>query len=237
MSCRASKAAAAGLSQATALWPNRNRASDGTCASQAHSQQNPSSDHEPNEFGEAMAFDLTDDPAHGIDTWALWDDIRQRRDPRVKYGICDRQMFSSYPSSGYPAWTWRPYSGSNPHTTHGHMSILDGHQNDTSPWFSDPAPPPLTGQQKRAILAAARRMIRQHPRPRLFTKNPPIKGPFVREVQRTLDLPVTGEYGPGTRDGVAEFQRVMDIGGTAGEVDQETWIWLVYFAVVKELES
>lgn len=236
MSCRASKAAQAGLDQATATWPNRNRASDGTCASQAHSQQNPSSDHEPNEFGEAMAFDLTDDPAHGVDTWALWDDIRQRRDPRVKYGICDRQMFSSYSTSGYPAWTWRPYSGSNPHSSHAHMSILDGHQNDTSPWFGDPEPPPLTGQQKRRVLAAARRMIRQHPRPRLFTKNPPIRSPYVREVQRTLDLPVTGEYGPGVRDGVEEFQRRLGI-DVSGEVDQETWIWLVYFAVVKELES
>lgn len=141
MACRPSKAAAAGLAQATALWPNRNKASDGTCASQAHSQQNPSSDHEPNENGEALAFDLTDDPAHGVDTWALWDGIRLRKDPRVKYGICDDRMFSSYSTSGYPAWTWRPYSGSNPHTTHAHTSILEGHENDTSPWFDKQGDP------------------------------------------------------------------------------------------------
>lgn len=236
MSCRPSRAAQAGLDQATAISPNRNKASDGTCASQAHSQQNPSSDHEPNEFGEAMAFDLTDDPAHGIDTWALWDDIRQRRDPRVKYGICDRQMFSSYPSSGYPAWTWRPYSGSNPHSSHAHMSILDGHQNDTSPWFGNSEPPPLTGQQKRNILAAARCMIHDDPRPRLRAKNPPFKGRYVKEVQRTLGIPVTGEYGPGTRDAVMEMQRFLRIEAT-GEVNQETWIWIVYMAVVKAYEG
>lgn len=236
MSCRASNAAAAGLSQATNLWPNRNKASDGTCASQAHSQQNPTSDHEPNIRGEAMAFDLTDDPAHGVDTWALWDDIRQRRDPRVKYGICDRQMFSSYPSSGYPAWTWRPYSGSNPHSSHAHMSILDGHENDTSPWYGDPEPPPLTGQQKRAVLAAARQMIRENPRPRLRAKNPPFRGKYVREVQRALGIPVTGKYGPGTRDAVKELQRFLGLPVT-GEVNQETWVWIIYVAVVKKLEG
>lgn len=236
MSCRPSDAAAAGLSQATELWPNRNKASDGTCASQGHSQQNPTSDHEPNENGEAMAFDLTDDPAHGVDTWALWEDIRQGKDPRVKYGICDRQMFSSYPSSGYAAWTWRPYSGSNPHTSHAHMSIADGHEHDTSPWFSDPEPPPLTGQQKRNILAAARRMIRENPRPQLRAKANPFRGRYVREVQQALGLPVTGKYGPGTRDGVKDMQRFLGLPVT-GVVNQETWVWVIYMATVKAFEG
>jgi hypothetical protein len=54
------------------------------------------------------------------------DDIRRSRDPRVKYGISNGQMFSSYAVSGYAAWTWRPYNPKNgdKHFTHGHLSVV-----------------------------------------------------------------------------------------------------------------
>lgn len=94
----------------------------------------------------------------------------------------------------------------------------------------------LNDQQKRNILAAARRMIRENPRPNLRAKNPPFRGRYVREVQGALDVPVTGKYGPGTRDAVKELQRIMGLDVT-GEVDQATWVWVIYFAMVKAFEG
>jgi hypothetical protein len=45
-------------------------------------------------------------------------------------------MYSSYSSSGYPAWSWRPYTGSgDPHTNHFHISVVPSAiADDTSPW-------------------------------------------------------------------------------------------------------
>lgn len=130
MSCRPAPACAAGLAQATALWPNRNRASDGTCASQGHSQQNPTSDHEPNARGLATAFDLTHDPANGCDCNVLSEQVKD--DPRVKYVIWNRRIYNPAISR-----TWRGYTGSNPHHHHMHVSVTDAAENDTRPWYTE----------------------------------------------------------------------------------------------------
>src|SRR5688500_6227543 len=46
-------------------WPNRNKRSDGWLGDAAH-QATPS-DHNPNPQGVVCAFDLTHDPANGVD--------------------------------------------------------------------------------------------------------------------------------------------------------------------------
>lgn len=230
--CRAAQSI---LDQATGLWPNRNRASDGTIGDASHSSR--TSDHNPDSRGIVHAADLTHDPAHGCDAHAEADRIRLRarngQEPRLKYVISNRRIASPIDN-----WAWRSYSGSNPHTQHAHFSVNSGPvENDGSPWFEDPAPPPLTDQQKRAILAGARRLIAQHPRPRLKYRHPNfLRGSYVREVQRTLDLPVTGRYGVGTYNAVRRFQRSIGLDVT-GEVNQETWVWLIYFALVKIYEG
>ena len=145
-------------------------------------------------------------------------------DPRVRYVI--------YDSVGYKpdGDTWSTY-----HPTF-HVSMLPGTHDDVRPFFGPAEPPPLTDQQKRRILAGARRIIAQNPRPRLRAKRNPFRGRYVREVQRALDIPVTGKYGPGTRDAVKAMQRIVGLEPT-GVVDQATWIWVIYFACVKAYES
>ena len=59
---KATPAAIAVLRQATALRPERNKASDGLLPSVAHQLQNPNSDHNT-----GYAADLTHDPLDGID--------------------------------------------------------------------------------------------------------------------------------------------------------------------------
>lgn len=141
MGCSPAPSCRAALHEADLMFPRRSKASDGICASPKHSQQNPNSDHERGE-----AWDLTHDPAHGCDVDALFRQIVDRRDPRVKYLIRNNRILRSYAKPGIPAWTWGPYSGSNPHTKHGHCSILPNARHDVSRWFNTvaPTPPPIS---------------------------------------------------------------------------------------------
>lgn len=130
MACAPAAACKAVLAQANGVAPNRNKASDGICASPKHTQQNPTSDHETGD-----AVDLTHDPANGCDVEYLLNLVVQRRDGRVKYIIWRRRILRSYTKDGIPAWTWAAYSGSNPHDKHCHISIHKAARNDTAPWF------------------------------------------------------------------------------------------------------
>lgn len=150
MACTPAPSCVAVRRQAFRLWPDRSQASDGICASATHTTQNPGSDHEPhvviNGVAYATAVDLTDDKANGCDADAWAEYLRLSKDHRVKYVIAESRMFSSYPTSQYAAWTWRPYSGTNPHSKHVHCSVLANFVFDTAPWFPqlvsiDPAQP------------------------------------------------------------------------------------------------
>jgi hypothetical protein len=119
---KATPAAISVLRQATALKPKRKKASDGLLPSAAHLKQSPDSDHNT-----GYAVDLTHDPKNGIDCAFAF--IKLQQDKRVKYLIFNGKIWS--PEKGN-----RDYTGSNKHVHHLHISIKDGHGNDTSPWFA-----------------------------------------------------------------------------------------------------
>lgn len=118
---RASPAAIAVLRQATALRPKRKKASDGLLPSAAHLSQSPNSDHNT-----GYGVDITHDPIFGIDGQKVFRFLQL--DKRVKYLIFKSKIWT--PEKGV-----YDYDGSNPHNKHCHISIKDGHGNDTSPWF------------------------------------------------------------------------------------------------------
>lgn len=62
----------------------------------------------------------------------LAEQLRLSRDPRILIVIVGRRMFSSYAINGYPAWTWRPYSGN--YHGHLHVSVNDNFKSNKSPW-------------------------------------------------------------------------------------------------------
>ncbi|MER7002200.1 hypothetical protein ABT297_04015 [Dactylosporangium sp. NPDC000555] len=109
----------------------------GLVADAAH---DPTSDHAPHDFpgwGSQIvtAADFPNRPDLGLDVRQVLDDIRRSKDPRVKYGISNGEMFSSYATSAYPAWTWRPYGGKDKHKTHGHLSVVgDARADGEQPW-------------------------------------------------------------------------------------------------------
>jgi hypothetical protein len=93
------------------------------------------SDHDPNPAGVVCALDIM--AGHGLDLQWLADEILKRRNPDLKYVIYNRRI-----ASARTGWKWAPYSGSNPHTDHVHVSVgvgPDGYSrqpyDDTERWL------------------------------------------------------------------------------------------------------
>lgn len=117
--CQASLTLLAGIN---GRWPQRDRASDGTIGDAAHATR--SSDHNPwvqvAGMGVVRARDVDVD---GIDAGWLFEELRKAGaagDPRLAGGgylILNRRITAPDFRS------WRVYTGSNPHTKHGHVSF------------------------------------------------------------------------------------------------------------------
>lgn len=112
-------------------------ASWGMIGDLAHSS---TSDHAPKDFPGwgsdiVTALDFPHRPDLQLDAFTIVEAIRVSRDPRVKYVIFNRRQYSSYVMNGIAPYTWRPYSGSNPHTDHAHVSVVgDVRADGTQPW-------------------------------------------------------------------------------------------------------
>lgn len=101
----------------------------GTIGDKNH--QNTTSDHNPDPDGSVDAADFMLGTAFTKNNaQALVDSLVQNRDERIAYIIWNKRICSSTVSP----WTWRPYSGSNPHTDHVHISVNDSHHSNLSRW-------------------------------------------------------------------------------------------------------
>ena len=134
---KATPAAIAVLRQATALRPNRKKASDGLLPSAAHQKQNPESDHNT-----GYAVDITHDPVNGIDCFDIYEKIQQ--DKRVKYVIFHGKIWSAKNGEAR-------YTGINQHNKHLHISIKDECGKDTSLWFPWLGKPTTINKVKAAV--------------------------------------------------------------------------------------
>jgi hypothetical protein len=106
----------------------------GTIGDAAHSS---TSDHSPHVYAAlgptpvVCAADFPHAPALGLDGGLFAEALRRSRDPRIAYVIFNRRIFSS---TNAP-WTWRTYSGSDPHDTHWHVSVVHtAAADDTRSW-------------------------------------------------------------------------------------------------------
>jgi hypothetical protein len=134
---RATPAAIAVLRQATALRPNRKKASDGLLPSAAHLKQSPTSDHNT-----GLAVDLTHDPDNDINCHEVYAHLKS--DERVKYLIFKGRIWSAEKGD-------REYTGSNKHNKHIHISIKENCGKDTSPWFPWMGKAPTLNKVKASI--------------------------------------------------------------------------------------
>lgn len=152
------------LEQINEAAPNRDKASDGSIGDTDHSKR--TSDHNPwCGPGVVTARDFDHDPAAGADMNEWAEALRKSRDPRIKYVIWNKRMFSSYPTSGYAAWTWRPYTGPNLHTIHMHVSVQCNDSKDDKRKWATPREDEMTNEDwkklRRIVRAEAQRAAHQ----------------------------------------------------------------------------
>lgn len=172
--------------QINEAYPNRSKASDGTIGDPNHQAEGSGSDHNPNRAGVVCAFDITHDPANGVDIDKLSDALADSRDPRIKYLIANSLIL-------VPAdygWKWVTYTGSNPHTSHLHVSVY-GDYDDQSNWnIGKRGEEPMIIQDNQVDYDRFRKLmqrVRNRDLPRVEFKDRFVGNEFRRMVEVVLD--------------------------------------------------
>lgn len=205
------------LAQVNALAPNRSKKSDGSIGDAKHRSR--ASDHNAwvtdGNMGVVTARDFTHDPKGGFDAYQFAETLKVSKDPRIKYVISNRRIFSGA-GQKYPAWTWRKYYGTNPHDKHTHVSVKSGKvlYDLTTPWdlavpvTTQPVPLPQPVETARPTLRRGS------------------KGQEVRTLQELLKIKVDGDFGRKTEQAVRTFQAGSGL-KVDGKVGKLTWAALL----------
>jgi hypothetical protein len=156
---------------------------DGTAAGQGHYLNSPKSDHTPDANGDVRAGDIGE--VIEDDAFTVAEAVRLSRDPRIKYVIHEERMYSSYNHPNGLPYTWRSYSGPNPHSSHVHVSVYRINQTDDTPWD--------IGTQTSITLGEDDMFIKKGD-----------KGPWVEYWQRILKT-LDPTFNPAGTDGYGKF--------------------------------
>lgn len=195
--------------QVNELVPNRSKLDDGTIGDASH--QSRTSDHNPwvndGEMGVVTAMDLTHDPRNGFDSYQFADNLKLQHDPRIKYVISNRRIWTPSISN-----EWRAYNGANPHDRHVHVSVRStkSFYDDTTDWVIGHLQPNPNANPVEA-------------RPRLQQG---ATGSDVSYLQTLLDIDVDGVFGPDTDKAVRSFQAEHGL-LVDGVVGSRTWEALI----------
>jgi hypothetical protein len=217
------------LGEVNHRWPDRDKSSDGTIGDARHQAEGwTASDHNPwvvDSQGNGVVRALDVDAGPGLNPDAAHDTIGQTvADAAVaaakaghpamgdgSYVIWHGQIASV---NSVPPWSWRPYTGADPHTSHPHISVAT-HQagyDSTRPWGVWPLPLPKPPGKPPTL--------RQHGR------NYPA---WTKHLQHLLNahggphLAVDGDYGPATVARVKAFKRRHNIWPATGTTGRRVW--------------
>ena len=121
------------LTEANEVAPARSKTYDGTIGDAAHASR--ASRHNPNNAGVVCALDISHDPAHGMDTYDLFDYLRLHPHPDLTYVISNRRV-----AKRSVGWAVKAYTGSNAHDHHIHVAVGGGTDSEPTPPYDDENP-------------------------------------------------------------------------------------------------
>lgn len=198
--------------------PHRRKDSDGGIGDAAHASRG--SDHNPyiklGGVGIVRARDYTHAPETGFDAYAFAEALRVGRDPRIRYVISNRRIFSG--KGGPSPWAWRKYTGANPHDHHTHVSATESPSefDDRSDWKWE-----NMGEQVIAHAPAANVFV-----PPPATLRVGSRGALVSRMQAGIGMPkakIDGWFGESeTLPALKSFQKKNGIGAD-GVCGPQTW--------------
>jgi peptidoglycan hydrolase-like protein with peptidoglycan-binding domain len=201
-------------SEIDARWPNRERSSDGSVGDLSHAARK--SDHNPNAAGVVRAIDVD---ADGIPAAWLAEHVRRRGqagDQRLTPG--GYVIFNHRIASDVAGWTWRAYTGSNPHTAHVHVSATTAASgyDDSGAWGVKTAnvDPRRTTKSGLPRFRRGSRLLR--------LTSPCLRGTDVRYVQRRVGADPDGVFGENTEARVKAWQTAKGL-DSDGRVGPATW--------------
>ena len=178
------------LKEINARAPRRSKRSDGSIGDAAHSAR--TSDHNPCACHRTVcARDFTHDPGGGFDAHAFADWLRSRcrngQEKRVKYIISNGRIASTTNN-----FSWRNYTGSNPHRAHVHVSVAhpQGLFDNAAPWgwgAAAPKPQPPSGGD--SLSAAEVAAIKAHVTAE-FKKDRTWHAAFARQMDAADDAKI-----------------------------------------------
>jgi hypothetical protein len=133
------------IEQLDDAYPSRPRQSDGSIGDDRHRAES-FSDHNPRRGADGLWYVTAVDITAASFSQELVGKLLA--DDRVKYIIWQHQYWERIDwSHSDPERTWVPYYGSDPHTTHIHLSVQMGAAKDTRRWAMPdpiaPIPPPI----------------------------------------------------------------------------------------------
>lgn len=173
--------------QINALYPNRDKASDGSIGDVAH-QKAGTSDHLPNNAGVVTAIDIDEDLAPGVTVVGIVAALQASKDARLKYLIYESRI-----TVKGDVTRWKPYNGANAHKHHVHISVSSSPTlyDDDREWNVSGAAAPIQpainfkfGDKGVEVKTAQAQLIRQ--------------GYLVGKAD--------GLFGPATKKAVQQFQ-------------------------------
>lgn len=205
-------------SQVNALFPNRDKTSDGWIGDAKHASRK--SDHNPwvkdGKMGIVTALDIDEDLAPNINSIeSIVKSIQASRDPRVKYIIYEGRITVKGDIT-----KWKDYSGVNPHRHHAHISVHSDKRlyDSTAEWSIGNATP-------NATVPVPPPAVQPNGVPQFTLLKMGDKGVAVTALQaRLVQLnylevdDIDGDFGGRTRSAVQKFQtsKGLDADGKVG---------------------
>jgi len=192
-------------------WPNRDKRTDGWIGDTSHAgtgtPESGGSDHNPNRRGVVDAYDIDVD---GISCPAVV--AKAIAHPATNYVIWSRKIWSRS-----QRFAPRTYTGSNPHTDHIHVSILQtvAAETSTKPWGI-----------AAAAVAWPQSLVDTLPQLKSGSAGQPVRKLQAGLNARNARLSTDGQFGPKTLAAVKAFQTSVRLTAD-GIVGPKTWAALV----------